>query len=262
MAFFTKDPFLGTLGLTDPIASRAGLNAPFCQVVRGEDPVLGAGEFVFAQVTGANVAGQTISSITTVNGTATVTTGSAHGLQPGAVVILVGQVPTAYSGTYTVVSVPSTTTFTYVHGNTTLGATTTQGTYTVGLIQPGQLCALTWTLVGGSPVATVAPYAGTANTGIPLGVSLIGLTVGQFGWIQVQGVAIVLTAGAPAANGAVYTGTSGAITPTAAAGKQILGATYASAVSQVIGTGTAAVTLTSTQALVYLSRPSAQSQIT
>jgi len=262
MAFFTKDPFMGTLGLTDPIASRTGLNAPFCQVVRGEDPALGAGEFVFAQVTGANVAGQTISSITTVNGTATVTTGSAHGLQPGAVVILIGQVPSAYTGTWTVATVPSTTTYTFVHGNTTLGATTTQGTYTVGLIQPSQLCALTWTMVGGAPVATVAPYAGTANTGIPFGVSLIGLTVGQFGWIQVQGVAIVLTAGAPAANGAVYTGTSGAITPTAAAGKQIIGATYVSAVSQVIGSGSTAVTLTSTQALVYLNRPAAQSQIT
>jgi len=217
---------------------------------------------VFAQVTAANVAGQTISSITTSNGVATVTTGSAHGLIVGAVVILAGQVPSAYSGTWTVATVPSTTTYTFVHGNTTLGATTTQGTYTVGAVQPAQVCALSFSLSGGAIVAAAAPYAGTANTGNAIGVSLVGLTAGQFGWIQVQGVAVVQTAGAPASGGAVYAGATGAVTPTAAAGKQVIGAVYASAVSQVIGSGSAAVTLSATQALVYLNRPSMQTQIT
>ena len=66
-----------------------------------------------------STAGATISSITSSTTTATVTTGSAHGLATNDYVYLFGQTTTAYSGTYQI-TVTSTTTFTY----TLLAATT------------------------------------------------------------------------------------------------------------------------------------------
>ena len=66
-----------------------------------------------------STAGATISSITSATTTATVTTGSAHGLSTNDYVYLFGQTTTAYSGTYQI-TVTSTTTFTY----TLLAATT------------------------------------------------------------------------------------------------------------------------------------------
>jgi len=66
-----------------------------------------------------STAGATISSITSSTTTATVTTGSAHGLSTNDYVYLFGQTTTAYSGTYQI-TVTSTTTFTY----TLLAATT------------------------------------------------------------------------------------------------------------------------------------------
>ncbi len=120
-------------------ASTMGRESFYSMKVKGVDSNLGSGgEFVYAKNTTANVAGQTITSITTGAGssTATLTAGAAHGLQVGAVIVLTGQVPSGYVGTWTVLSVPSTTTLTFNHGSANLGATTTQGTYTYGAIFP------------------------------------------------------------------------------------------------------------------------------
>ena len=68
---------------------------------------LGASEF-----SQTSTAGAAISSITSTGTTATVTTGSAHGLSTGAYIVLSGQTTTAYSGEYQI-TVTSTTTFTY-----------------------------------------------------------------------------------------------------------------------------------------------------
>lgn len=55
-----------------------------------------------------------ISAISQSNGTATCTTASAHGLSPGAQLIITGT--TNYNGTWTVLTTPSSTTFTFAFG--------------------------------------------------------------------------------------------------------------------------------------------------
>ena len=59
-------------------------------------------------------------------GVATITTGTTHGFTVGTNVVISGVTPLGYNGTYTILSVPTTTTFTYA--NTTTGAQTIAGT--------------------------------------------------------------------------------------------------------------------------------------
>jgi|GEM_PF-1021418 len=234
------------------------------QLLRAYDPNLGGGEFFFAQAPSTNTTGQTISSITISGSIATVTTGSAHGLLIGAVVIMAGQVPTGYAGTFTVTSIPSTTTFTYVIGGTQPPVTsaTTVGTYTNGQIMPGQLCSITPSVSGGVISYTLTPWAGTANTGTPLCVPLVGCTASQWIWVQVSGAAVVVTAGAPVAGNPAYFSAAGIVQPTAVASKQVLNFEYATAPGVTIGQGTQAVTLGANQAVAILNRPFVQGAIT
>lgn len=235
----------------------------YFQTVPATDSNLGGGEFTYAKNSTANVAGQTINSITTASNTsiATATTNAAHGLQAGAQVVFAAQVPAGYVGTWKILTVPSTTTFTFDHGNINLGASTTQGTYTYGALFPGVLVSFSNALSSGVNVTSAGIAASTAGTGTSLGVAQTGLLVNQWGWLQTKGIAITNTAGAPAIGNPAGLGTAGAVTPTLAAGKQIINATYASAVSAVIGSGTAAQTLTATQALVMINNPCVQTQI-
>lgn len=232
--------------------------------IRGYDINLGGGEFITVKAPATDTAGQTISSITISGSTATVTTGSAHGLLIGTVVILVGQTPSGYAGTVTVATVPSTTTFTYtIAGNSPpVVSATVVGTYTNGQIMPGHVCSITPSLSSGTIVYTATPWAGTVNTGTPLCVALIGLTANQYGWFQVSGAAIVATAGAPAAGNAAYYSSAGIVQPTLVASKQLVNAEYATAVSQTIGAGTTAQVLGSAQAVAIVNRPFAQGNIT
>ena len=73
-------------------------------------------------------AGATISSITSSTTTATVTTGSAHGLATNDWISLSGQTTTAYSGTYQI-TVTSTTTFTYTLPAATTSPASVAGSY-------------------------------------------------------------------------------------------------------------------------------------
>lgn len=57
---------------------------------------------------------------------ATITTGTAHGFTVGTNVVISGVTPLGYNGTYTILTVPTTTTFTYT--STTTGAQTVAGT--------------------------------------------------------------------------------------------------------------------------------------
>lgn len=107
-----------------------------------------------------------------------------------------------------------------------------------------------------------APWAGTANSARTLGVAMVTLAAGQFGWFQVQGIAITTVQGAPANGNSVYWQAAGVVSPTVVASKMAFGATFASAVSASIGTGTSAVVLSATQALVMLNWPNAQGAIT
>jgi len=276
MTYSVVDPLAGIVNLydADPVGpgpfnlagggTTVGRESFYFQEVKAVDPILGGGKFVYAKNSTANGSGQTISSATTAAGTsiATVTTASAHGLQPGAVVVFAGQVPSGYIGTWKVLTTPSTTTFTIDHGNTNLGALTTVGTYTYGVIQPSNLVSFSTSITSGLAVVSAGLAASTASTGTELGVALIGLLNGQWGWFQIQGLApAFISAGTPAAADPVYLGTAGKVTPTQANGKQIINAQFAAAVSQTLGSGSAAVTLTSTQAILLLNHPCTQSQV-
>ena len=82
----------------------------------------------------------------------------------------------------------------------------------------------------------------TANLAQPVAVAMSANTAGTFGWYQIEGLAVVKkTAVAVNAGVAVYqSATTGRVMPTAASGKQILGArsanlaTVASTVSTII----------------------------
>jgi hypothetical protein len=71
---------------------------------------------------------KTISSITSVDNVATLTTSSAHGLSTGAYVSITGTTPAAYSGVFKI-TVTSTTTFTYILITTPGGNATVVGSY-------------------------------------------------------------------------------------------------------------------------------------
>ncbi|HCO2880332.1 hypothetical protein ACOQNZ_16300 [Escherichia coli] len=92
-----------------------------------------AWDFVNNQVTtaaAAAFAGADIdtTAVTYSNGVATATTASAHGLTAGQYVKISGVEPAAYNGTVVVLTVPSTTTFTYAPASAPGGSATTQGT--------------------------------------------------------------------------------------------------------------------------------------
>lgn len=92
-----------------------------------------AWDFVNNQVTTAAAAAFSGANIDTTavtysNGVATATTASAHGLTAGQYVKISGVDPAAYNGTVIVLTVPSTTTFTYAPASAPGGSATTQGT--------------------------------------------------------------------------------------------------------------------------------------
>lgn len=68
----------------------------------------------------------TVSAMTWANNTITVTTSAAHGYTVGQWVTVAGSTPAGYNGTYTIVCIPSTTTFVVKQ------TTNTGGTYTSG----------------------------------------------------------------------------------------------------------------------------------
>jgi len=78
---------------------------------------------------------KTISSITYVGTTATLTTATAHGLTTGARVSITGTTPTNYSGIY-VITVTTTTQFTYTMALAPSGNASVVGTYTIGITTP------------------------------------------------------------------------------------------------------------------------------
>lgn len=101
---------------------------------------------------------QTISSITRVGTIATLTTASAHGLSTGARVSISGTTPADYSGVY-VITVTSSTTFTYTMNSVPSGNASVVGTYTIGITTPVN------TLLNYAGVTTQQIFA-AAGTGI------------------------------------------------------------------------------------------------
>ena len=131
-----------------------------------------------------------------------------------------------------------------------------------GAVTPGTVCELTQVVTNGRYDVSAQAWAGAANTGKPICVAVATLASGAWGWFQVQGLAVTTVQGAPVAGNPVYWQASGVISPTAVASKQVLNAQFASAPAVTIGTGSNAVVLGATTALVLLNWPCAQSAIT
>lgn len=139
-------------------------------------------------------------------------------------------------------------------------------------IAAGGVCEVGINVTNGRYDTTMTAWAGTAISGKPLATALVALTVGQYGWFQVEGVAVTNVTGAPAVGNAAYWQAAGVVSPTVVASKHMLNSVFVSAVSAVIGSGTASTatyapgstagTLPSTQALVFMNRPLAQGAIT
>jgi hypothetical protein len=132
-----------------------------------------------------------------------------------------------------------------------------------GTIAAGDTVEITTTNVGTNARYDVSAkkWAGTANTGKPLGVAMVAATTGQWIWVQVQGIAVANTNGTIAADNPLSWQAAGVLSATIVAGKAILGAVASSANNATYGTGSGAVVL-SGQSLVYLDRPCAQGPIT
>lgn len=131
-----------------------------------------------------------------------------------------------------------------------------------GTIAAGTVCETTPSISGGIIINKATAWAGTAVSGRPLCVAVSAGVNTNFGWFQVQGNAITTVQGAPAAGNPMYWQAAGVVSPTGVASKQMVNSVAATAVSQTIGQGAAAVALSATQAVIVLNRPFAQGAIT
>ena len=76
---------------------------------------------------------KTVSNVARSSATATITTSTAHGFRAGDEVVVTGLTNTALNGTYTIATVPSTTTFTYTTATSgNISSTADSGTAVVG----------------------------------------------------------------------------------------------------------------------------------
>lgn len=135
-------------------------------------------------------------------------------------------------------------------------------------ITAGSWVELVLSVVSATPLVNVVPWAGTATKiGCTLGVimadTVLNTTQDQYVYVQVEGLAVARTAGAPVAGSVVAWNAAGVAQPTAVATKNTVGAEYATAPSVQIGTNTGAYSnkstngflLSATQALVFLNSP-------
>lgn len=143
-----------------------------------------------------------------------------------------------------------------------LGAGVFQYAIAAAGITAGTVVEFVPTLVNGKMVLTATPWAGVVNSARKLGVAVASPAVGQWGWFQTDGCAIVNVNASPTVNGAAYWQAAGVISSTAVASKQASGIVFATASGVTIGQGTAAVVLSATQAIALLTRPEAQGAIT
>ncbi|MEI6234807.1 MAG: autotransporter-associated beta strand repeat-containing protein, partial [Planctomycetota bacterium] len=124
---------------------------------------------------------RTITAASAATTTATITTSAAHNLCVGQSVTIAGVTPSGYNGTYTILSVPSTTTFTY-----TLAATQTAGTgfgqvtgpasLAVSIANTGTALTLTGSINVNGNVSVTAANALSVAGNILAGAGTIALT--------------------------------------------------------------------------------------
>jgi hypothetical protein len=130
-----------------------------------------------------------------------------------------------------------------------------------GTVNAGDFVQLSTALLANATIQTQAvQWAGTQNLPVNLGVSLAAQVAGQFGWVQIFGLAVANTSGIVAIGQQLSFNAAGVVQGSAAvAGKQVLGATVASLNNATIsGYGA----LGAQKALVMLNRPFAQGAIT
>ena len=143
-----------------------------------------------------------------------------------------------------------------------LGAVTLVYLKFSGVVAANTVCEITPVLVGVTLTHVATPWVGTANSGRPIAVALISGVAGQYGWFITQGNAVVLAQGAPTAGAPVYWQAAGIVSPTAVAGKHLLGGVFSTAPSVTLGSGASALVLGATQAVININRPYAQGAIT
>ena len=129
-----------------------------------------------------------------------------------------------------------------------------------GTVNANDVCQISSALVSTAIQYQAVQWAGSANLPIALGVALAPQVAGSFGWLQIQGMAIVNTSGVVAIGQQASWQANGVVQGSAAvASKQVLGMTIASLNNATIsGYGA----LGAQKAVAYLNRPLAQGAIT
>lgn len=130
-----------------------------------------------------------------------------------------------------------------------------------GTVNAGDVVELSPSLTAGVLTTTAIQWAGTANTGKPLGVALSALTSSLYGWVQVEGTALVNISGAIVVGNGAYWQAAGVVQGAAVASKQMVNATAATVNNAVVGSG-GGTAIGATKALYYINRPFAQGAIT
>lgn len=143
-----------------------------------------------------------------------------------------------------------------------LGAVTLVYLKFSGVVAAGTVCEITPVMVGTALQHQATPWAGASNSGRPLCVALVTGVAGQFGWFTTQGNAVVTSQGAPVAGSPIYWQAPGVVSPTLIAGKHLLGGVFSTAPAVTLGSGSSALVLTATQAVININRPYAQGSTT
>ncbi|MSQ50457.1 MAG: hypothetical protein EXR28_01080 [Betaproteobacteria bacterium] len=102
-----------------------------------------------------------VSTITFVQATATVTTTGAHNLKTGTVIKMSGARPEIYNGQYTIVSVPTASTFTYTVASTPTATSTTGSVTLASAVILLTNSGLTRNILGGDQIQLSANYTPT-----------------------------------------------------------------------------------------------------
>lgn len=124
----------------------------------------------------------------------------------------------------------------------------------------GDVVELTVLATAGNFVVQVQKWrAAVASVGQVLGVAMAAITVGNFGWFQIQGNAIVNSNGATVAGDRAFWQANGVVSTTLVAGKQAMSANAMSAQNATV-TGYGAIG--AAKSVYMLQRPFGQGNIT
>lgn len=124
-------------------------------------------------------------------------------------------------------------------------------------IAAGNMCELTSALSAGKLTTRAQTWQAAAALTKNLGVALVAMTVGQYGWFQVQGNAIVTVNGSVVVGERGFWQANGVLSSTGVNGRQALGVHATAVHNAVIG----AAAIGSGFAVYNLQRPFSQGQV-